>query len=302
MRLLALLGRRGTLVLFFAVFIGVALPSLAAVLRLILFAALLRIDWGQLRDVLRRPLLVGLLTAWMLCGSAVVSTLLLAAMPLPDSLETAIVLMATAPPILGAAAIALLLGLDGALLMVVGLLATLLTPFTVPPLALLLLGIEIEIGLFAFMLRLGLLVGMAFAAAWLVKRLAGKARLAAHGDAMNGLIVLLMVVFAVGIMDGVTAQAIADPSRVMIWTLAGLLANPLLQLLGSLVALRLGPRRALAVGLATGNCNMGLLLAAMPPEVDPGVGLFFAVAQLPMYTLPILQRPLYSHWLKNSLS
>ena len=153
MRLLALLGRRGTLVLFFAVFIGVALPSLAAVLRpllppvvgLILFAALLRIDWGQLRDVLRRPLLVGLLTAWMLCGSAVVSTLLLAAMPLPDSLETAIVLMATAPPILGAAAIALLLGLDGALLMVVGLLATLLTPFTVPPLALLLLGIEIEI-------------------------------------------------------------------------------------------------------------------------------------------------------------
>ena len=187
MRLLALLGRRGTLVLFFAVFIGVALPSLAAVLRpllppvvgLILFAALLRIDWGQLRDVLRRPLLVGLLTAW------------LAAMPLPDSLETAIVLMATAPPILGAAAIALLLGLDGALLMVVGLLATLLTPFTVPPLALLLLGIEIEIGLFAFMLRLGLLVGMAFAAAWLVKRLAGKARLAAHGDAMNGLIVLL---------------------------------------------------------------------------------------------------------------
>ena len=43
--------------------------------------------------------------------------------------------LAAAPPILSAAPIAMILGLDGALALVVGLLATLLTPLTVPPLA-----------------------------------------------------------------------------------------------------------------------------------------------------------------------
>jgi BASS family bile acid:Na+ symporter len=54
--------------------------------------------------------------------------------------------MAAAPPILSAAPIAMILGLDGALALVVGLTATLLTPLTVPPLALALLGLQIDIG------------------------------------------------------------------------------------------------------------------------------------------------------------
>lgn len=307
MGVLALLGRNGTRVLFLAVFIGLALPPLAAVLRpllppvvgLILFAALLRIDWSLLREVLRKPVLVGALTAWMLAGSALVSALILSVTPLPQGLEEGIVLMALAPPILGAAAIALLLGLDGALLLVVGLLATLLTPMTVPPLALLLLGLELDIGLFDFMARLAIVIGAAFLAAGLVRRWIGPQRLAAQGDALNGVIVLLMLVFAVGIMDGVTAQALEDPGRVLLWTLAAIVANPLLQALGAFVAAPLGPRRALAVGLASGNCNMGLLLAALPADADPGVALYFAVAQLPMYMLPALQKPLYTHWLRN---
>ena len=77
----------------------------------------------------------------------------------------------------------------------------------------------------------------------------------------------------------------------------GTLANPLLQLLGCAVSFKLGLKRALSVGLATGNCNMGLLLAALPPDGDPGVALFFALAQLPMYTLPLVQKRLYSHWM-----
>ena len=47
------------------------------------------------------------------------------------------------------------------------------------------------------------------------------------------------------------------------------------------------------MGLVTGNCNMGLLLAALPRGADPDVALYFAVAQLPMYMLPALVAPLY---------
>src|SRR3546814_18528910 len=55
----------------------------------------------------------------------------------------------------------------------------------------------------------------------------------------------------------------------------------------------LGRRRALTVGLISGNCNMGLLLAAFPPGTDGDVVLYFAVAQIPMYMLPALLLPLY---------
>jgi BASS family bile acid:Na+ symporter len=307
MELLSRLGRNGTRVLFLAVFLGLLVPPLAALLRpflpivvaLLLFTALLRIDWGQLLEAVRRPFLIGLLVIWMQIGSAIAALAVLSVTPLPQDLTAGIVLMACAPPILGAAAIALLLGLDGALLLVVALVSTLLTPITVPPLALMLLGLELDIGLAPFMLRLGLLVGLSFLAAGLIRKRVGPARLAAKGDALNGVIVLLMTLFAIGIMKGVGPLALAEPERVLLWTAAGLAANPLLQLAGTLIAWRLGLKKALSVGLASGNCNMGLLLAALPPGADPGVALFFAVAQLPMYTLPLLQKPLYTHWLKK---
>jgi BASS family bile acid:Na+ symporter len=102
-----------------------------------------------------------------------------------------------------------------------------------------------------------------------------------------------MVGFAVAIMEGVTDTAMVDPQRVALWTLAGLAANPLLQVLGYAGTRFLGRNRGLTVGLMMGNRNMGLLLAALPAGADPGVALFFAVAQIPMYTLPALQKRLY---------
>src|SRR3546814_14903980 len=82
--------------------------------------------------------------------------------------------MAAAPPILSAAPIAMILGLDGALALVVGLIATLLTPLTVPPLAFVLLGLELDLGAMEFMARLGVAVVVAVAAAVVIRRAARK--------------------------------------------------------------------------------------------------------------------------------
>src|SRR5690606_12360177 len=101
--------------------------------------------------VVRRPWLCGLLLAWVLLVSPLVMAVVLLAIPLPEALKTALVLMSAAPPIVGGAAIAMLIGLDGALAVVIALSATLLAPLTLPPLSLLLLGLELEIGLLAFM-------------------------------------------------------------------------------------------------------------------------------------------------------
>jgi len=305
-RLLAWLGGRGTWVLFGGVFIGLLAPGLAALCRpllapavvVLLLAALLRVEWRNLADYARRPLLAAVLTAWLMVGSPLVVWLMLPLFGPPEALGAALVLMAAAPPILAATAISLMLGLDAALALVTGLISTLLTPLTLPPLALVLLGIELEIGVGEFMLRLGLVVGGAFLGAALIRRLAGPAWLVRHGPAIDGVVVATMLIFAVAIMDGVTATLVARPGTVALWLAAAFLANPLLQAVGALLFAWLGWRGALTVGLLSGNCNMGLLLAALPPHADFDIALFFAVAQLPMYMLPAMILPLYRKLLK----
>lgn len=300
-RLLAFLGGHATWVLFVGVFLGLALPSLAALARpllapavaVLLTATLVRIDWQVMLGYLRRPWLAVVITVWLLLGAPLLMAAALAFLPLPGALATALVLMAAAPPILSAAPIAMILGLDGALALVAALAATLLTPLTVPPLALALLGLELDIGVVEFMTRLSLVVAAAFAAALVIRRLIGRERLPRVATHLDGLVVAVMLIFAVAIMDGVTATLLTRPMTVALWLAVAFVANPALQVVGTLAFAWLGRRRALTVGLISGNCNMGLLLAAFPPGTDFDVVLYFAVAQLPMYMLPAVLLPLY---------
>ena len=307
-RLLATLGGQGPKVLFGGVFLGLLLPDVATVFRpalpyivaLLLMLSLLRVDWGEIGETVRRPGAVGLAIMWMMLVSPLAMWALLSVVPLPPALTTALILMAAAPPILGATAIAILLGLDGALAVVVGLLATLLTPITVPPLALALLGVSLDIGVGEFMLRLAAVVAIAFAIAAAIRRLTGTERLRAWGSRIDGVIVLLMLVFALAIMHGVTDAIFERPRVVLLWLAAAFVANPLLQALGVLAFSWMGLKRALTCGLLSGNCNMGLLLAALPPDADYDVVLFFALAQIPMYTLPALVLPFYRRMLASA--
>jgi len=300
-RLLAFLGGHATWVLFVGVFLGLALPSLSTLARpllapavvVLLTATLVRIDWRVMLHHLRRPWSATVIIAWLLIGAPLATAGVLAVLPLPGPLTTALVLMAAAPPILSAAPIAMMLGLDGALALIVALIATLLTPLTVPPLALALLGLELDIGIGQLMLRLAVVVAVAVAAAFAIRQAIGRDRLPHVGRHLDGLVVIVMLVFAVAIMDGVTATLLARPMTVALWLLAAFIANPALQIAGALAFFWLGRRRALTVGLVSGNCNMGLLLAAFPPGTDTDVVLYFAVAQLPMYMLPALLLPLY---------
>jgi BASS family bile acid:Na+ symporter len=300
-RFLEALGRHATWILFGGILLGLILPDLAALARpalaptvaLILAAALLRVDWAIMLAYARRPGVVLALAVWCMLVSPVVTWALVQALPLPPGLATAIILMAAAPPILGATGLALVLGLDGALAAVAGLLSTVVTPLSVPPLALALLGLELEVGIAEFMLRLAVVIGAALALVLVVKRLCRPEQLRAQAGRIDGLFVLFMLVFAVGIMDGVTAVMISDPGKAALWLGAAFIANPVLQVLGALAFAGLGRQRALTAGLLTGNCNMGILLAALPPGGNFDIVLYFALGQLPMFMLPALLTPSY---------
>lgn len=305
MRFLAFAGRHATAFMAVGVLLGIAIPPLAALARPLLVPtlliplalALVRLDWSAAAAWRRRPGIVVALLAWILIVSPVavwLATRGLAAFDFPAPLSQALVLMAASSPIVSNVALALLLRLDAPLAVVVVLLGTALVPVTLPFAAEGLVGVSLEIPLVEFMARLALLVGSAFAAAWLIRRLVPAPKLAANRDLLDGLTVLNLLLFGLAIMDGVTAYALDRPGYVALAIVAAFAFNLLLQAAGYLAFRRLGTTRALTVALLTGNCNMGLVLVALEGRASFDVAVFFALAQIPMYTLPALMRPLYA--------
>lgn len=301
---LAWLGRNGSRVIALGVFIGLLLPPLAALLRPLLvpaiigpfLIALLRLDWHQLGRHARGPAAAGASLAWLLLVLPVLVHLAISPLSLPPALHTGMVLMGAAPPLMASANIALMLGLDAALAVFVTVLATALMPFTLPPIALHLLDVTIDIRLGELMARLGLIVGGCFAAAWALRRFLPASFALRHADALDGLAVIGLLVFAIAIMDGVTAMLLEQPAFVLGCALAAYGLNLALQALGALAFAWRGLRPALTMGLCSGNANLGILLAALADRAAFELVVFVAMAQFPIYTLPVVQRSLYQRW------
>jgi bile acid:Na+ symporter, BASS family len=299
MRPLAFVGRHATAFMASGVLAGIAVPPIAALARPLLVPtllipltlALVRLDWSAAAAWRRRPWIVAALLAWLLVASpvlvhAVASALV--ALGMPPTLRQALVLAAASSPIVSSVAIALIVGLDASLAIVAVLLATALVPLTLPSIALALLGTVVDFGGGGFVLRLAGFVAGAFGAAWIVRRLTPPAVLASGREWLDGLTVINLVLFGLAIMDGVTAYGFERPAFVAGATVAAFAFNLFLQAAGWLVFRRLGGRQAVTVALLSGNCNMGLVLVALPPEAPFEVRVFFALAQIPMYTLPAM--------------
>jgi BASS family bile acid:Na+ symporter len=116
---------------------------------------------------------------------------------------------------------------------------------------------------------------------------------------MDGIAVLLLVLFAVAIMDGVTERFLSDPAHVLVFLAVAFAAYIGFQGAGAAVFALLGRRSALTVGFSSGNRNMALLLAVLPAGVDPDIPLYFALGQLPIYVLPAVLTPIYRRLLTN---
>lgn len=300
------LGRHAAPLIAASVFVGLLLPPLTASLRpfllgfitLSIIIALMRVDWGVLGVRARRPGVAVWSCVWMLLLSPVATWAVLAFGPLPAGIVAGVVLMAAAPPITSAAAFGLILGLDAALMVVAVVFAMVATPFTLPPMALWLLGLEIDIGVGEFMARLAALIAVIFLLAYLARRLAGRAWLERNALRLDGASVLALAGFAIAIMDGVTDVVVARPGYAITCVVVAFAANLGLQAAAVLLFARQGRLAALSVGLMSGNRNMGLVLAVLADRADFDVVVFFALAQIPMYTLPALLLPAYRRLLR----
>jgi BASS family bile acid:Na+ symporter len=258
-----------------------------------------RTDGAALRAVLRRPLLplVMVVTAMVLVPLA--ATPVLRALPVAPGLALALSLMACLPPLTSMPAVAGFLGLDRAVSLFLVLVGTALMPLTVPPLALWLFGLDLQIGLTEFALRLASLVLGGAALALLLRR--GLLARAPHAAArVDGAAVIILMVFAIPIMDGVLAHLRATPWRVAGFVFWGFAVT--LVYVSAVTALfwPAGIRAACTAGYGAGSRNNALLLAVLPATVDPDYFLFIAAIQFPIYLTPTLLQPVYRRLMRLS--
>lgn len=295
-------ARKGAALLALGIFAGLFIPPLAAAFRdiitptvfLLMTLVLLRVDPAQVLAYLRRPLLVAALLAWLLLVSPVLAWAAMAALGITGPLAAALVIMATGCAATSSPAFARLVGLDGEVALVVAVLSTLLIPFTAPPMALGLMGIDLAISLPGLMLRLGLVVGLPLLVSVLIRRAMGPARLERWGRSVDGSVVLLVVFYGFGVMDGMLARLLADPGFILTGLALAFGGSFALNLVTALAFLAAGQRVALSAGLLSGNRNMALYLAVLPATTAPEILLFFALCQFPLFLSPFLLRPVYA--------
>lgn len=299
--LLKRLPRHTAKLLLLGILTGLLVPALAHALRPLLqpavmgllTLALLRVDWHALGQELRRPLPTLTIVVWLLVGSPLLMAAVVSLLAPPPALAAGLVLMAASSPVLSAATLSLLFGLDATLALAAMVLATLAVPLSLPPLLAALVDVRLSVSALHIALRLGVVIGVPIGLALVLRRLIGAPRLRAGAVYLDGLSLLALLVFAIGVMDGVQVIAAASPLKVLGFTAAAFLSNLGLQGVTALGFSWLGRRRAVTAGLLAGNCNMALLLAALPQLGYADTALFFAIGQLPIYILPILLGPLY---------
>jgi len=275
-------------------------PLLAAAVWLLLVISLLRVDPGEAMGHLRRPGRVIIMLIWTLAVTPVLVWGLLSWVAVPlgisDGVAAGMVLAAASAPLISTPALALLMGLDGAFVMVFMIAAMALVPLTLPTVALSLLGLEMAVGAGELMARLVLLIGSAMLTAALLRRFLGGVRVRSWAPALDGSAVFMLMVFAIAIMDGLTARLMAEPSTVLYITLlsfvvyTGLIVVTVLSF--AIILPGWGRKVILSAGFAAGCRNLAIILAVLPASADPDTILYFAAGQFPIYIMPAVLRPI----------
>ena len=302
-RALAWLGGQGTRAIAALVFIGIAVPPLGELLKpfvteavfLLLCISFMRVDLGALRDHLRRPGLVLAATAWTTLGVPLISGTVCLATGLDaraPELFLALILQTVASPMMASPALAALMGLDATLVLVTLVTSTALVPFTAPMFAYAFFGTALTLSPLTLGLKLLAILAGSLLVAALIRWIAGIAAIRRHAAAIDGVNILILLVFVAAVMGNVAGSVWADPVRILLF--AALAFAVFFAMLGAtaLIFRKAGPERALALGLMVSQRNMGLMLAATSGVLPGTTWLYFALSQFPIYLSPQLLKPL----------
>jgi len=304
------LARHGTLILPAGLMLGLAWQDLAHLMRPLLAPAifcmlvtiLTRVDMAAAMGRVRRPAPLILAVVWAIVVMPPLMALGNAWAGIGGGLAFALVVYTASPPNFAAAGLGYLLGLDGALCLAV-ILATVIAHPVIAPLAVEFLShAPVAIPASELALRLLLLVGGALVAAALIRRRLGRERQQALAPAFDGLNVVFMLVFAFALMDGIPDLVAARP-RFALMLLGLVYALHIgINLVTALLFAGFGRRTALVLGYAIGGRNIAIVMAALGTAAPADAWLFFALLQFPIYSLPLVLKPIYRRLLGDEVA
>lgn len=311
-RVLTALGHQGTGAIAASIAVGLAVPPLAAALKplftlaifLLLVCSFLRVDPAELRARFASPGKVAAASAWMM-----IVTPLLFGLALPfaglggasSGIALGVIMYVAAPPIMSAAAFAILLRLDAALTLALLIVCTAVTPLLAPLFVSYFAGNLIDLDFGQLVLRLFVILGGAYAAAALLRRFMGPAKIAAEKSIIDGVNVLVLILFGIAAMDGVTVRAIREPGLILGLTALVFAIAIGLYALTVLLFWREDMEKSLAIGFSAAHRNMGVMVAAGGSAIPELTWIYFAVAQFPIYLIPMLATPVVHRLLERRL-
>jgi len=320
--LLKLAGRHARLVLAAGVLLGLFLPGLGDILGpilqvmvvLVLAVAMVRVELVQVLTHLKKPLRLSFLIFFLMIAFPVAIHWIAVFLGLNPILHLAVVLVACAPPLASAPNVAVLLNQDDALVLNVMVIGTLIVPFTVPFLTGSFLDLPLNIDPGSLFLKLAATVLIATLLAVIIRHVVGHERIQNNLDLYDGISALIMLLFAIVIMNGIGLQE-NDDSEIFINTMVTAFASNWgvhLFFLGLFILWNLAlqkrptsPSKSQgAVALMMGSRNAALFMAALPAETLNSLLLFIALVQFPIYLTPLAATPIYRGldlWRKKSL-
>jgi BASS family bile acid:Na+ symporter len=302
-RALSWIGAQGARAIAALVFIGVAVPPLGELLKpcvaeaifLLLCISFMRVDLSALRNYLRRPALVIAATAWTTLAVPAIIALAAAAVGTdahwPD-LFLALMLQAVASPMMASPALAAVMGLDATLVLVTLVTSTALVPFTAPLFAYAFLGTALKLTPLGLGLKLAAILSGSLLVALVLRWIMGVAAIQRHKLTIDGINILVLLVFVSAVMGNVAGSLFADPVLMIELGLIAFAIFFALTAVSALVFRAVGASRALAIGLMVSQRNMGLMVAATDGLLPGTTWLYFALSQFPIYLSPQLLKPI----------
>jgi predicted Na+-dependent transporter len=301
--MLAWLGRQGTRAVAASIVLGILLPPLGALLRpwfaetvmALLVLTFLRVEPEALRAQWTKPRTIVLAAVWSMVAIPALMGFGLLALDLrhtAPALFLALLMNAVAPPTFSSPALAALIGLNAAASLALLLACTAASPFAAPALLGAFTGNGVTVSPLSLGLRLVLMLAGAACIALAIRGIAGRDWVARQAERINGLSVVMLFLFALALMSNVLGNALANPLLVVMLLALAFAVTLALSALTALAFMPFDADRGLAIAHAAGSRNMGLMLAAAAGLVPELVWLYVALAQLPIYLLPLFFKPL----------
>ncbi len=306
---LAWLGRQGTRALAVSIFLGLAVPPLAAYVKpylgetvfVLLLFSYLRTDPAAFRRYLSAPKLTIMAALWVMVAVPLLfgtAYALFGIREIEPALYTIMILQLATTPITSSAAFAALIGLDVAFSLAALIVCNAVSPITTVAFSFLFLGtsafspIELGIKLFLFFATSG-------AIAYGIRRIAGQTWIERQKDRIDGLNVIAMLIFAIAAMDGVSRHVMTEPLFTLELFLLIVVLSVALIGVSILVFWRAGLDRGLVIGLLSAFRNIGVIMAALGATLPDMAWFYFAMVQFPIYLLPVLLKPLARRYMEK---